>query len=155
MTAVSDEWAAEARDHLPAMVRRFVERNLPGALPNVTRVLQRGRMWRAPVPRRWGSPLSLNTASAVWRSRGERSSRSRPDRLVVDRRCIRGEVWSYGRPHLGHHLFHADAWGRGGGRRTVSLHVGDAMDASQHHRQPDLEWREAGELSHLPVEPLL
>jgi hypothetical protein len=29
MTAESDEWAAEARDRLPAMIRTFVERNLP------------------------------------------------------------------------------------------------------------------------------
>jgi hypothetical protein len=49
MTVVSDERAAQARDRLPPIIRTFVERNLPeGALPNVTRVLQRGHMWRAP-----------------------------------------------------------------------------------------------------------
>jgi hypothetical protein len=33
---------------LPPTVRRFVERNVPeGALPTVTRVSQRGRMWKA------------------------------------------------------------------------------------------------------------
>jgi hypothetical protein len=48
MTVVSDERAAQARDRLPPIIRTFVERNLlEGALPNVTRILQRGHMWRA------------------------------------------------------------------------------------------------------------
>jgi hypothetical protein len=47
--AVTEERAAEGPDRLPTLVRRFVERNLPdGPLPTVTRVSQRGRMWKRP-----------------------------------------------------------------------------------------------------------
>jgi len=41
--------AGEAKDRLPSIMRAFVERNVPeGSLPTVTRVSQRGRMWRTP-----------------------------------------------------------------------------------------------------------
>ena len=48
MGAMSDEWAAEGKERLPTIVRRFVEHNLPeGPLPTFTHVSQRGRMWKA------------------------------------------------------------------------------------------------------------
>lgn len=74
MTAASDEWAAEARDRLPAIVRRFVERNLPeGAFPNVARVSQRGRMWRAPGSKPMGftavAEYGVRRVAFSWRAK--------------------------------------------------------------------------------------
>lgn len=49
-------------DRLPTIMRAFVGRNVPeGPLPTVTRVSQRGRMWRAP-----GSRPLVFTAVAVY-----------------------------------------------------------------------------------------
>jgi hypothetical protein len=89
MAAVSDEWAAEARDRLPAMVRRFVERNLPErALSDLTRVSQRGGMWRSSGSKPMGftavAEYGVRRVAFSWR--GEVSGRG-PDRLVVDRRA--------------------------------------------------------------------
>ena len=49
MEAVNDGLASPEQDRLPPIVRRSIERNVPeGPLPAVTRVFQRGRMWKSP-----------------------------------------------------------------------------------------------------------
>ncbi len=52
MDVVTEAKSAERQDRLPAIVWRFVDGNVPeGPLPTVTRISQRGRMWRAPGSR--------------------------------------------------------------------------------------------------------
>lgn len=144
---VSEERAEEGQDRLPAIVRRFIERNLPeGALPAAIRVSQRGRMWRAP-----GSKPMVFTAVAEYGVR----------RVAFSWRArfpVAGPVaW----------LSIVDAYDDGGGRMEgriwglvpfMRTH-GDEVEVGEVSRyvsempwtphsivgNRDLEWREAGE----------
>jgi hypothetical protein len=113
MTAVSDEWATEARDRLPPMVRRFVERNLPeGALPNVTRVRSAAACGGHPVPSRW-CPSAISPSHR--RARRMRSSPG-PGRQTSTQRNLAPHPGPPGLPRLAHSCVDAIACGRRSGR---------------------------------------